>query len=121
MMNKKFFLFSVFCFFILSASNACAYPNLFFSCTGRESIVGTIEGLQLNTMDILDEQDKELKSFVYFCDRPEHFQKGDQVRIYFRCRDGFIESIKKMTPVKYKKDGQNAGYILKNSASCPSR
>ena len=113
-MNKNFFLFLVFCLLEGSAITAFAGPNIFFSCTRRlETIVGTIEGMPLNILEIRDEQDRQVKSFVYFPADPNQFHKGDRVRIYFRCRDGFIESIKKMTPVEYKKEGQNTGYLLK--------
>ena len=113
-MNKTFFLFLVFWLLEGSSINVSADPNIFFSCTRRlETIVGTIEGIRLNTLDIRDEQDRQVKSFVYFPADSNQFRKGDRVRIYFRCRDGFIESIKTMTPVKYKKEGQYAWYLLK--------
>ena len=113
-MNKNFFLFLMFCVLEGHSITAFAEPHISFPCTRRlETIVGTIEGMRRNTLEIRDEQGRQVKSFVYFPADPNQFHKGDRVRIYFRCRDGFIESIKKMTPVEYKKEGQNAGYLLK--------
>ena len=114
---RKIFLLSVFCFFILCHSlifAANSNPSFGNYVPERVRLVGSIQTMGRNTIDILDEQDKRVKRFV-FLGATDQLKLGDRVRIFYRVRDGFIEDIKKMTPVEYKKDGQNTGYIFKKN------
>ena len=54
-----------------------------------------------------------MRSSIYLFNDLERFHKGDEVRIYYRMADDVIENMKKMTPVEYKKEEQNQGYLFK--------
>lgn len=75
-------------------------------------VTGTIEKIGRNTIDIRDEDDKVLKRFTYFYG---DVAVGDRVRIRYQPRSGIVEQLKKMTVVEYKEDGQNLGYIRRES------
>ena len=78
----------------------------------REMTVGIIQKVNRNMITIEDERDHQIRNLI----RPgiEHeFKVGDYVRVYYRTNGNIIDTIKKMTPVEYKKEGQNRGYISK--------
>ena len=77
----------------------------------RETVTGIIQQKERNTLSILDENDQQLKRFVYTGDQKE-FQKGMRVRVHYQTLGNIVIDIQKMTPVEYR-DGQNCGYILK--------
>lgn len=72
-------------------------------------ITGTVEKMTLNALEIRDENDKQLKRFVYF---DTDVQVGDRVRAQYDPSSLRITLLKKMTKLEYKKDGQNLGYIV---------
>ncbi len=78
----------------------------------RETVTGTIQQQGQNILSVLDEHDKQMKRFVYI-DNQNEFKKGDRVRIHYDTLGNLVVTIKKMTPVEFKKEGQNLGYILK--------
>jgi len=95
-----------------TAVSSAAVPVVFYSDI-HPSVTGVISLLNRNTIEIIDEDDKRVKRFSYFF--PDKTLKiGDRARVYFDPRTGLIDRLEKMTPVEYKKDGQNAGYILKS-------
>lgn len=98
---------------LLAQETAHAYRGSFFKFNRRETLVGTIESIYRNTLVIRDEEDKRPKRFVYLLGDMEELEKGERVRIYYRTTDYFIESLKKMRFVEYKKEGQNLGIIFK--------
>ena len=106
-------LLLIFIFFISDNILADTHLGFFSARRGRDSLVGTIEGTARNTIEIRDERDKRVKQLVYVFDDIGKFHRGDRVRVYYRLLDNYIESIKRMTPVEYKKQGQNLGYIFK--------
>ena len=77
-------------------------------------VTGTIEKIGRNTIDIRDEDDKVLKRFTYFYG---DVAVGERVRIRYQPRSGIVEQLKKMTVVEYKEDGQNLGYLRRESTS----
>ncbi len=87
---------------------------LYIKNSRLDDLVGTIQSQEGNRVEILDEQDKRLKRFVLLRNNPGVFSVGLRVRIYYRSFDNVIETILPMTPVEYKKEGQNLGYILKS-------
>ncbi len=95
-------------------NEAGAKSRLLSSCRETSRLVGVIQSMERNRMDILDEDDKRTKSFVYMS-APNRFSIGERVRIYYSFCDNVIERIKTMTPVDYHKEGQNLGYIYKKS------
>ena len=97
-----FFFFAGLCFAWLALDGS---DNPMFNF-----IIGTVEKIGRNTVDIRDEDDKVLKRFVYF---ESDVQIGDRVRVRYEPRSWRIEQLKKMTKLEYKKDGQNLGYISK--------
>ena len=111
MKKKNIFIIS-FSFFILYGSFAAAGNNSTFLRDDRKSFVGVIQKINLNTIVVLDEVEKNSRRFVYL-DKNKRFHKGDRVRLFYRTKGNLVENMKKMAPVKYKKDGQNGGYILK--------
>ena len=115
-MKKKVLLLSVFAFFILGSAVAFAKNKFILSENKREMIVGTVQKKGLNSLEILDEQDKRVKRFVYLLDDAKQFHKGERVRVYYRPQDRLIEIIEKMTPLPYKKEGQNLGNIFKKGS-----
>lgn len=63
-----------------------------------ESVTGIIQKIGRNSIEIIDEQDRLRKKFVYLGNI--QFHPGERVRIYYRVQDKFIEDILRMTPVK---------------------
>lgn len=78
----------------------------------NNTFVGTIKAVGRNRIDIYDEYAQTLRSFTYM-DRASPYHPGDRVRIYYDLGDSRITLIKKMTPLKYAKDGQNLGQIMR--------
>ncbi len=114
MIKTKNFLLAVLFFIIVFTTAAEAGHGLFFVRERRLTLVGIIQSVEPNRLILVDEEDRRLKKFVYFFGRQEKLKTGDRVRIYYRLPDYFIESLKKMRPVEYKKENQNLGYILKS-------
>lgn len=110
-MNKKILCWL--CIFCVWAGQPLPAEETFvnFKIPHPESVVGEIQAKGRNSVTIRDEQDKRLKRFTCLEDL-SGFQEGQRVRIYYSPGD-FVESIKQMTPVEYKPDGQNLGYLLK--------
>ncbi|MDP2652908.1 MAG: hypothetical protein Q8Q08_02630 [Candidatus Omnitrophota bacterium] len=77
-----------------------------------ESVVGIIQKIGRNDIEIIDENDQWRKRFIVLIGT-EPLQAGDRVRIYYRSGK-YAESIQKMTPLEYKKDGQNLGYLYRS-------
>ena len=101
----------LFFFFIFSGSPVFSSPpGIELIRENEKMAVGTIQALQRNTFEICDETDGTVKRLVYL-DRMHRFQAGDRVRVYYTPNGYMVKLIKKMTPVKYLKDGQNLGYI----------
>jgi len=73
-------------------------------------VTGTIEAMGTNSVDIRDEDDKTLKHYVYF---GQDVEIGDHVRAHYDPVSLRIDLLKKMTKLKYNKDGQNLGYTTK--------
>ncbi len=86
--------------------------NDLFLIGRRSSTTGIIQTVGRNMLEILDEWDHELRTFIYI-GNTDQLHKGDRVRIYYRPKDKFIENLIKMTPVPYQKDHQNLGNIFR--------
>jgi|GEM_PF-1315917 len=100
-------------FFILG-SYAFAQTNFFFyNSSGIETVVGTIQDIRRNTIELYDETDKDIKRFILM-GRNDEFHKGDRVRIYYSPRNNRVQIMKKMSYVPYRENGQNTGYIYKS-------
>ncbi len=79
-------------------------------------MTGLIEKIGKNFIEILDEDDGLIKR-VTFLSANKDFKVGERVRVYYNTRFTLAEMIKKMTPVQYQEQGQNAGYIYKADAT----
>lgn len=79
---------------------------------GPETAVGTIQALSRNTIELYDEDRREVRRFVYLGDLGE-IREGDRVRVYYSESSGRVELIKKMTALEYQKAGQNLGYVVR--------
>jgi hypothetical protein len=90
-------------------------PFIFFPLynpNGIGSMVGTIRGFSRNSIDIYGEYSRRERRFIYL-NHFGNFKTGDRVRLYYYVTTGVVEDIKRMTPVEYRKNGANEGYILK--------
>jgi hypothetical protein len=72
--------------------------------------IGSIQYLGRNTIDIFDEKLRMDRRFTYFGSQRE-LQVGERVRIFFDPDSRVVRIIKKITPLEYRQDGQNLGYI----------
>ena len=77
-----------------------------------EMVIGTIQSVDRNTLNIYDETEKVVKRLVYL-DYSQPFHKGDRVRAYYRTDGNVVTVIKKVTLLEYSKNGQNLGYPFK--------
>lgn len=63
----------------------------------------------------IEEEFTKLTRRFYVPFKPiDQLKLGDEVRVYYRPGTHEAISVKKMTPVEYKKDGQNKGYLLRS-------
>lgn len=90
--------------FVCLRTNYSYYPN------GLATATGTVQATGRNSIEIFDELQKREVRFIYL-DQREGFNKGDYIRIYYYPMGNFVQNIKRMTVLEYKKDGQNLGYI----------
>jgi hypothetical protein len=72
--------------------------------------VGTIRSLSRNSVEIMDENLNKARRFVYFGSLAG-FKVGERVRIIFDPTSDVVRIIKKFTPLEYRTDGQNLGYV----------
>ena len=66
-----------------------------------------------NNLTIEDESDKLKRYFYVPFKTIDHLKVGDEVRVYFRPGTREAYSVQKMTPVEYRNEGQNKGYLLR--------
>jgi hypothetical protein len=104
-------IFGLLLILAMLCSDAPAHEESFLHFNRRQTLVGTIQRMERNTLFILDEEDKRIKRLVYLLDSGQQFHPGDRVRIYYQTPNSVIETIKKMRPLEYKKEAQNLGII----------
>ncbi len=97
---------------LCSALNARAEEYFVTPSRTIEYSTGIIDAIHPNTIDVVDERDHALRRFVYMFGTGG-FEKGERVRVYYQVGSNIAQSIKKMTPVEYNQDGQNAGFLFK--------
>lgn len=107
---KRFFL-TVMMFLLLVSS---VWAGIEFNAVRlrAEIMTGSLERVEKNFIEIRDEEDGLVKRLTCFS-ADKKFKVGERVRVRYESRTALVEWIKKMTPVEYRKDGQNAGYIYK--------
>lgn len=96
--------------FLLLTVPAWGRTGNFETFDGLAYAIGTVEAIHRNTIELYDEQNKQIRSFVYLSSTRD-FHKGDRVRIYYVWRTRLIEDIKKMRNLTYQARTQNLGYI----------
>ncbi len=79
------------------------YPN------DIANVTGTVVSTSLNAIDIRDEEDKRVKRYIYL--GTEQFRKDEYIRIYYHPENALVVTIKRMTVLPYKGQGQNLGYM----------
>lgn len=80
------------------------YPNDLAIATGTVAATGR------NSIDINDEEQKRVLRFVYL-NQDGQYHKGDYIRVYYHPESAIVVIIKKMTVLRYDKNGQNLGYL----------
>lgn len=110
-MAKNILFLLTFSFFIFGGILAADGSRILDSGRGQGKATGIIKDIKRNTIVIYDEQERELRSFVYVSGDIKDFQIGERVRIYYTLPGNIAETVKKMTPLEYKKEGQNLGYF----------
>jgi hypothetical protein len=109
-MQRVTFILAVFFLLVLTGpASAAGYPDIARRVTDNWT-VGTIQSLSRNTVEILDEKLNQERRFVYFGNLQE-FKVGERVRIIFDPENSVVKTIKKITPLEYRQDGQNLGYV----------
>ena len=93
-----------------------SFSGTFFNLSKTQSVTGTIKTIEGNYLYLIDEPDRFVRRFIYD-GRGNIFKPGDRVRIHYPVFRNVIELIKLMTPLEYKKNGQNLGFIKKTEAS----
>lgn len=78
---------------------------------GIKTVTGTIERVGKNSIDIADESNRKVMRLIYIPGRKE-FKAGERVRAQYNIVSRVVVLIKHMMPVE-RKEGQNAGYLLK--------
>jgi hypothetical protein len=106
------FLIVVF-LFLLFTQHSFAMKRNFFLPDGLATLTGTIQDKRLNTLDIYDEKNKDIKSFIY-TGNSDDFKKGDRIRIYYTWQTNIIQDIRPMTRLEYHSNGQNLGDIYRS-------
>jgi len=96
---------------ILSQPALAAHRPEFSRFRGSDTVTGTIQHVSRNTLEILDEDQKELRRFIYL-GRLEQLQVGERVRVFLEPDNETVKIIKKMTTLDYHSHGQNLGYIF---------
>ena len=106
-------LYSALAFVIIFSQPALAgHRQDFDRFNSPDSVVGEIRHISRNTLEIFDEDLKELRRFTYLRGL-ERFQVGERVRVFFEARSTVVSVIKKMTVLDYRTNGQNLGYIFR--------
>lgn len=80
---------------------------------GTDVVTGLVRSVSRNTLDIYDEDLKEVKRFIYL-DYSSPYRAGDRVRAYYDRSSGRIESIRKMMPTNTSEDGKRKSYDVPN-------
>ena len=62
---------------------------------GINNVDGPIKAFSLNSIDILDEQDKRVKRFVYLHDDGK-LKVGERVRVFFYVHNQNVQNIKRL-------------------------
>jgi len=108
---KHRILYSTFAFIIILSQPAlAALRQDSHRVHASETVVGTIQHISRNTLEIFDEDRKELRRFIYLGSL-EQLQVGERVRVFLEPGNDTIQLIKKMTSLDYRTNGQNLGYI----------
>ena len=68
---------------------------------------------EINRLYIIEDHTRAKWDFFVHTRVLDSLNKGDRVRVYYQSPRLSVISVKKMTPVEYKEEGQNQGYILK--------
>lgn len=96
------------------AQGACAG-----SCCSRayrvNSVLGEVYDIrkEINRLYVIEDNTRAEWDFFVHTGVLDSLNKGDRVRVYFQSPRMPVVSVKKMTPVEYKEDGQNQGYLYK--------
>lgn len=105
---------------ILAAMGVCAVNETSAdsgSCRGHRTrnIVGEVYDIResANRLYVVTDITREKWNFFVHTAVLHSLKKGDRVRVYFPCGQSLALSVQKMTPVAYKENGENRGYILK--------
>ena len=113
-MIKKTVTLALLLFFVSTAQAGVFIRGYNYYPNGVNSVIGTIQDRSRNTIEIYDERDKRIKRFIYLTDRGQ-FKSGERVRLYYYPINRVVQNIKRETPVQYRENGQNSGYILKSA------
>jgi len=111
--HEIFFIFILFLFTLIyivpcnaGMMNYYGYPN------GLATATGIVKSTGRNTIVIFDEQEKQLEGF-FLLDQRDQYKSGDYIRIYYHPKTAVVQTIKRMTVLEYKANGQNLGNILR--------
>ncbi|HOW35241.1 MAG TPA: hypothetical protein PL155_02345 [Candidatus Omnitrophota bacterium] len=110
-MVKNILLLLTLSTFVFVGVAAADDSRIINSIRGQGKATGVIKDIKRNTITIYDEEERELRSFIYVSSDIKEFQAGERVRIYYTLPGNIAEVVKKMTPLEYKKEGQNLGYF----------
>jgi hypothetical protein len=108
MLRRMKYMTFVFVIFF-SQTVSAAHKQEFRRVRPADTITGTIQNTSRNTLEILDEDQKEVRRVVYLGNK-EKFRVGERVRVYLEPDNVTVKMIKKMTVLEYRRDGQNLGY-----------
>ena len=111
MMFRRFLIFAVLCLWLAPIPASAGH---FSNLPKSQAATGTIKNITQNYLYLIEDPDGFIRRFLYDV-RGNTFKAGDRVRIYYSTFRNTIELIKLMTPLEYKEDGQNLGYITKKS------
>ena len=94
-MNKRILPLMISSFFVLCAPAAMAGPQPLHSHQWPESVFGTVRDIRRNSIEIYDDHDKVLKTFICV-NETDRWRKGDHVRIDFWPNGKIVEHIKRI-------------------------
>lgn len=110
-MRKAVLPLAMACLFIWAgqAMGAIGMGNYIYNPQDLAKATGTVMATGLNSIDIYDEEEKCVESFVYL--GKEQYHKCDYIRIFYHPRGAIVAKIIRMTVLEYR-NGQNLGNIF---------
>ena len=104
-----------FCFviiFVLAVSSNVS-ARLILDYPTRQIIVGRVYKMDADRLYMIEDHTEEKLDFFIHPNASKDFKPGDRVRVYFKSALLPPTKIKKLKPVPYIKEKQNAGYLLR--------